>query len=64
MPLISSLAVMGPLLFSAAFTALLAISYRAYRRYTRISLTDVPGPEPESFIMGKCVFPFACSLYR
>ncbi|KAJ7921152.1 cytochrome P450, partial [Mycena leptocephala] len=26
--------------------------YAAYRRWTRISIADVPGPEPESFLMG------------
>ncbi|KAG5731010.1 Leukotriene-B4 omega-hydroxylase 3, partial [Termitomyces sp. T112] len=26
--------------------------YTCYRRYTRISVSHVPGPEPESFILG------------
>jgi hypothetical protein len=36
----------------AACFAILLIIYRVYRRYTRISLADVPGPESASFIMG------------
>ncbi|KII95493.1 hypothetical protein PLICRDRAFT_98902 [Plicaturopsis crispa FD-325 SS-3] len=30
----------------------LAATYVFYRRYTRISLSHVPGPEPESFLLG------------
>ncbi|KAG1737832.1 cytochrome P450 [Suillus paluster] len=36
---------------AASFAALVVI-YGVYRRYTRISLADVPGPDSTSFIMG------------
>jgi hypothetical protein len=36
----------------AVGAAALIIVYTVYRRYTSISLGDVPGPEPASFIMG------------
>ncbi|KAJ7651145.1 cytochrome P450 [Roridomyces roridus] len=36
------------LLLSAALLAL----YNVYRRWTRISLADIPGPEPSSFLLG------------
>lgn len=42
---------MGPIFVTASFVAL-AIVYGAYRRYSRISLADVPGPESASFVMG------------
>ncbi|KAG1824493.1 cytochrome P450 [Suillus subaureus] len=42
---------MNPVLITAGFTAL-AIVYGMYRRYTHISLADVPGPKSASFIMG------------
>jgi len=29
-----------------------AVTYAAYRRYTRISLDDVPGPDNPSFLYG------------
>ncbi|KAF5385861.1 hypothetical protein D9615_002355 [Tricholomella constricta] len=29
-----------------------ALVYACYRRYTRISVSDVPGPKPESFLLG------------
>jgi hypothetical protein len=29
-----------------------AAVYACYRRYTRISVSHVPGPEPESFLLG------------
>ena len=29
-----------------------AVTYAAYRRYTRVSLDDVPGPENPSFLHG------------
>ncbi|KAF8963608.1 cytochrome P450 [Flammula alnicola] len=32
--------------------ALLAVFYRLYRRFSRISVSDIPGPEPESFVIG------------
>ncbi|KAJ8585151.1 cytochrome P450, partial [Rhizopogon salebrosus TDB-379] len=38
--------------FVAAGFTTLVIVYRVYRRYTRISLADVPGPKSASFIMG------------
>ncbi|KAG1737830.1 cytochrome P450 [Suillus paluster] len=45
------LATMGPVFVTAGFAALVIV-YGVYRRYTRISLTDVPGPDSASFIMG------------
>jgi len=33
--------------------ALLAVLYQLYRKLTRISVADIPGPEPESFVLGK-----------
>lgn len=42
---------MGPIFVAAGFVAL-AIVYEVYRRYSRISLADVPGPESASFVMG------------
>ncbi|KAJ8594235.1 cytochrome P450 [Rhizopogon salebrosus TDB-379] len=36
----------------AVGAATLIIVYTVYRRYTSISLADVPGPDPDSFIMG------------
>ncbi|KAG0708519.1 cytochrome P450, partial [Suillus ampliporus] len=38
--------------FVTAGFAALVIVYRVYRRYTRISLADVPGPDSASFITG------------
>ncbi|KAG1802508.1 uncharacterized protein BJ212DRAFT_1285710, partial [Suillus subaureus] len=40
-----------PVFITAGFAAL-AIVYGVYRRYSHISLADVPGPESASFIMG------------
>lgn len=42
---------MGSIFVATSFVAL-AIVYGAYRRHSRISLADVPGPEPASFMMG------------
>ncbi|OJA08713.1 hypothetical protein AZE42_07090 [Rhizopogon vesiculosus] len=42
---------MNPVFVAVGFTTL-AIVYRVYRRYTGISLADVPGPESPSFFMG------------
>jgi hypothetical protein len=42
---------MGSIFVAASFVAL-AILYGVYRRYSRISLADVPGPESASFMMG------------
>ncbi|KAJ7204753.1 cytochrome P450 [Mycena pura] len=43
---------MEPTLYTIViFSAVLAF-YRVYRRWTRFSLADVPGPEPESFLLG------------
>ncbi|OJA15903.1 hypothetical protein AZE42_11499 [Rhizopogon vesiculosus] len=39
--------------FSAVGFLVLVIVYRVYRRYTGISLADVPGPESPSFMMGE-----------
>ncbi|KAG1856005.1 cytochrome P450 [Suillus subalutaceus] len=45
------LVTMDPVFIAAGFVAL-AIVYGVYRRYSHISLADVPGPESASFIMG------------
>jgi hypothetical protein len=29
--------------------------YSIYRWWTRISISDIPGPEPESFLLGKAL---------
>jgi len=50
---------MDPVLV-AIICAALVIVYKVYRRYTGISLTDVPGPVSPSFIMGTS--PFVDSL--
>ncbi|OAX35974.1 cytochrome P450 [Rhizopogon vinicolor AM-OR11-026] len=42
---------MGHAFVAVGFLALV-MAYKAYRRYTGISLADVPGPESPSFIMG------------
>ncbi|KIK40787.1 hypothetical protein CY34DRAFT_763985 [Suillus luteus UH-Slu-Lm8-n1] len=42
---------MGSIFVAASFVAL-AIVYGVYRRYSRISLADIPGPESPSFMMG------------
>ncbi|KAG1820586.1 cytochrome P450 [Suillus subaureus] len=42
---------MDPVFIAAGFVVL-AIVYGVYRRYSYISLADVPGPESASFIMG------------
>ncbi|OAX39240.1 cytochrome P450 [Rhizopogon vinicolor AM-OR11-026] len=42
---------MDPVSVAAGFVTLV-IAHKVYRRYTRISLADVPGPESASFIMG------------
>ncbi|KAJ8592655.1 cytochrome P450 [Rhizopogon salebrosus TDB-379] len=47
----SFLATMDHISVVAGFTISLII-YGVYRRYTRISLADVPGPQSASFIMG------------
>ncbi|KAG1865931.1 cytochrome P450 [Suillus subalutaceus] len=46
-----SLVIMDSVFITAGFAAL-AIVYGVYRRYSHISLADVPGPESASFIMG------------
>ncbi|KIM48379.1 hypothetical protein M413DRAFT_16317 [Hebeloma cylindrosporum] len=40
--------------FAAPFVAvaLLVVLYQIYRRFTRTTISDLPGPEPESFILG------------
>ncbi|KAJ7691720.1 cytochrome P450 [Mycena rosella] len=38
------------------FAVLLILTvYTIYRQWTRISVADVPGPEPESFLLGGCI---------
>ncbi|KAJ7318602.1 cytochrome P450 [Mycena albidolilacea] len=43
---------MRPLVESCSFLVVLWIAYTLYRRWTRISISDIPGPEPESFLLG------------
>lgn len=42
--------------------ALLTVLYRLYQKLTRISISDIPGPEPESFVLGKFFFLWLPSL--
>lgn len=42
---------MSPIFVATGFVTL-AIVYGVYRRYSRISLADIPGPESASFMMG------------
>ncbi|KAF7362971.1 Cytochrome P450 [Mycena venus] len=44
---------MLPLVESCSALVVLWIAYTLYRRWTRISVSDIPGPEPESFLLGK-----------
>lgn len=37
---------------SLALLIALVLSYIVYRKYNRISLTSIPGPKPESFLLG------------
>ncbi|KAG1836307.1 cytochrome P450 [Suillus subluteus] len=46
-----SFVIMDSVFITAGFAAL-AIVYGVYRRYSHISLADIPGPESASFIMG------------
>jgi hypothetical protein len=50
-----SLTTMDHRVFVAAGFTTLVIVYRVYRRYTRISLADVPGPKSASLIMGTSI---------
>ncbi|KAF7362964.1 Cytochrome P450 [Mycena venus] len=43
---------MLPLVESCSVLGVLWIAYTLYRRWTRISISDIPGPEPESFLLG------------
>ncbi|KAJ6510946.1 cytochrome P450 [Mycena sanguinolenta] len=43
---------MRPLVESCSALVILWIAYTLYRRWTRISISDIPGPEPESFLLG------------
>ncbi|KAJ6595685.1 cytochrome P450 [Mycena vulgaris] len=43
---------MEPLPQSICVLAAVLTVYTFYRRWTRISVTDIPGPEPESFLLG------------
>ncbi|KAJ3857523.1 cytochrome P450 [Lentinula lateritia] len=36
----------------ASLFGIIAFAYFLYRRYTRISVSHIPGPDPESFILG------------
>ncbi|KAJ7339938.1 cytochrome P450 [Mycena albidolilacea] len=40
------------LLDSLSVLVVIWIAYTLYRRWTRISISDIPGPEPESFLLG------------
>jgi hypothetical protein len=43
---------MDPLYASLAIVSL-SVVYVVYRRYSRISISDIPGPKPSSFWLGK-----------
>ncbi|KAJ7128780.1 cytochrome P450 [Mycena crocata] len=43
---------MEPVLQSALSLSIVLTLYTIYRRWTRISIADVPGPEPESWLLG------------
>jgi hypothetical protein len=44
---------MEPLLRSLFGVSIVCALYLIYHRWTRISLADIPGPEPESFLLGR-----------
>jgi hypothetical protein len=46
------LTTMDRVVAAAVIFTSLGVAYRLYRRYTGISLADVPGPESASFFMG------------
>lgn len=37
------------------FLVLIVVLHSIYRRWTRISISDIPGPEPESFLLGRAI---------
>ena len=41
------------LVSSIAFVCFFSALYKLYRRFSRISLVHIPGPEPDSFLLGK-----------
>jgi len=43
---------MDPTIAIVALLVVFAIFYAIYRSYTRISIAHIPGPEPESFLLG------------
>ncbi|KAJ7817165.1 cytochrome P450 [Mycena olivaceomarginata] len=43
---------MRSLLDSFSVLVVVWIAYTLYRRWTRISISEIPGPEPESFLLG------------
>ncbi|KAJ6557510.1 cytochrome P450 [Mycena capillaripes] len=43
---------MLPLVESCSALFIFWIAYTVYRRWSRISISDIPGPEPESFLLG------------
>ncbi|KAJ7871094.1 cytochrome P450, partial [Mycena leptocephala] len=51
---------MRPLIESCSALVVLWIAYTLYRRWTRISISDIPGPEPESFLLGSQRQAFQC----
>ncbi|KAJ7308751.1 cytochrome P450 [Mycena albidolilacea] len=44
---------MRSLLDSFSVLVVVWIAYTLHRRWTRISISDIPGPEPESFLLGR-----------
>ncbi|KAK7472961.1 hypothetical protein VKT23_001065 [Stygiomarasmius scandens] len=45
-------AVFGDPLSSLSVLGVLCIVYLLYRRFTRVSISHVPGPDPETFVLG------------
>lgn len=43
---------MDPLIYGLVFAISTWVVYSTYRRYTRISLADIPGPKSDSFWLG------------
>lgn len=43
-------------MYSSAYVLIFVVSfgvlYSAYRRYSRISIADIPGPKPDSYLLG------------
>jgi len=41
------------LVFIIAFVCFFSALYNLYRRSSRISIADIPGPKPDSFLLGE-----------